>query len=283
MNSAAQPPERLHEVRVYGIPLWVDAARLLGEGQWSFAKGATNVTASGKLPRAAAARLQERLRNASLGGENTLVHVTPALSRTVVREARLEEARARRDKTPGFLLRGTRVDDEGRFSLTPEALAMDIAARVRGGSVVDACTGAGGNAIAFARAGLEVTALELSKERLALARHNARVYGVEDRIRFVAGDARELLPTLKADLLFLDPPWGEDYDRRRSTADDLPLAGELLRCAPVANFARVWLKAPPSFDPRSLEGATADMKVHALFGAGAGDFHRVKMLLVELR
>jgi hypothetical protein len=39
-------------------------------------------------------------------------------------------------------------------------------------------------------------------------RHNAGVYGVADRIEFVHGDFLALAPRLKADVVFLSPPWG---------------------------------------------------------------------------
>lgn len=44
------------------------------------------------------------------------------------------------------------------------------------------------------------------------------MYGVADRIQFIIGDFFTLAPTLKADVVFLSPPWGgpelmniEDY------------------------------------------------------------------------
>lgn len=41
-----------------------------------------------------------------------------------------------------------------------------------------------------------------------MARHNAEVYGVADRIEFICGDFVKLGPALKADVVFLSPPWG---------------------------------------------------------------------------
>lgn len=41
-----------------------------------------------------------------------------------------------------------------------------------------------------------------------MAKQNARVYGVEDRIEFIQGDFLELAPSLKADIVYLSPPWG---------------------------------------------------------------------------
>lgn len=70
---------------------------------------------------------------------------------------------------------------------------------------------------------LLVIALDVSPTRLALARHNAQIYGVADRIEFVLSDffsfvrAYGALPsnpqsnqpnTRKIDVVFLSPPWG---------------------------------------------------------------------------
>lgn len=64
---------------------------------------------------------------------------------------------------------------------------------------------------------LVVIALDISPVRLALARHNAAIYGVADRIEFVLADffsfARSLRESgspshRKIDVVFLSPPWG---------------------------------------------------------------------------
>ena len=44
--------------------------------------------------------------------------------------------------------------------------------------------------------------------RIELAKHNAAVYGVEDRIEFILGDFFHVTKDLKADAVFLSPPWG---------------------------------------------------------------------------
>ncbi|KAL6861159.1 hypothetical protein ACP4OV_016859 [Aristida adscensionis] len=113
--------------------------------------------------------------------------------------------------------RGVRMDAEGWYSATPEPVAASQAARAAPRDVVvDAFAGVGGNSIQFAarhatpprRPGCYVVAVEIDPRRVALAAHNARVYGVEDRIDFVVGDFFRLAPFLKADVVFLSPPWG---------------------------------------------------------------------------
>ncbi len=255
-------------VTVGGLPAWLDAAQLLGPGDWV----PTEDGHAAELPTEVAAALDARLRGVVLGGERVVVTVRPPLKRPAVRAARLEDARRRRDTTPGFDRPGTRLDDEGRWSLTPAALALALGRRAGGVTVFDACCGCGGNAIGFARAGCRVVAVERDGARLDLARHNARVYGVSDRIRFVVGRAEDHALAAGADLWFVDPPWMVEGVVATSVAA-LPPLGDLL----ALPHPRVWVKVPPAFPPAALGGA-----VRAWFGEAEGDQRRVKFLLVDL-
>ncbi|MFT4621784.1 MAG: hypothetical protein ACI8PZ_000436 [Myxococcota bacterium] len=257
-------------VTVRGVPDWVPAARLLGRGEWEL--GPEGWTA--RLDRDTAADVVARLRNVGLGGQLLDVTTRPRLKRTAVRAGRTRDARARRTTTPGFIARDTRLDDEGRWSLTPEALAVELAAPWAGCRVVDATCGAGGNAIAFARAGCTVVAIDTDAARLALAQHNAGVYRVQDRIQFVLGDAFDLVPRHPADLLFVDPPWGTEWNRTRTAPEDLPPLPALLAMSAPALIAKV----PPSFDPRTVPGAVPQ----AWFGRADGDRHRIKFVTVSV-
>lgn len=41
-----------------------------------------------------------------------------------------------------------------------------------------------------------------------MAKHNAKIYGVAHKIQFIVGDFFALAPTLRADVVFMSPPWG---------------------------------------------------------------------------
>ncbi|KZT59186.1 S-adenosyl-L-methionine-dependent methyltransferase, partial [Calocera cornea HHB12733] len=124
---------------------------------------------------------------------------------------------------------GCLLDEVGWFSITPEKIADQIAERCRCDVVLDAFCGVGGNAIAFARTCERVIAIDNSSVRLALARHNAAIYGVADRIEFILGDyisfARSYAQLVsgsrqqrKIDVVFLSPPWGgPEYNKPAET------------------------------------------------------------------
>lgn len=111
---------------------------------------------------------------------------------------------------------GIKLDKEGWFSVTPEKIAEHIAGRVsqsfKCDIVVDAFCGVGGNTIQFALTGKRVIAIDIDPVKIDLARNNAEVYGVADKIEFICGDFLLLAPCVKADVVFLSPPWGgPDY------------------------------------------------------------------------
>lgn len=116
---------------------------------------------------------------------------------------------------------------ESWFSVTPEAVAKHHASRFKKYDViVDAFCGVGGNTIQFACAGLQgiqifltqvfillpikflVIAVDIDPQKLSRAHHNAMVYGVASKIDFILGDFMQLSQCIKADAVFLSPPWG---------------------------------------------------------------------------
>ena len=109
---------------------------------------------------------------------------------------------------------GIKLDEESWFSTTPEKIAAHIAERFIGRNVIlDLFSGAGGNTIQFAKAGAFVISVEKSRERIEIAKNNAKVYGVDQFIEFVHGDVYEFLPALvrrkcPIDAVFMSPPWG---------------------------------------------------------------------------
>ena len=103
---------------------------------------------------------------------------------------------------------GIKLDEESWYSVTPEKIAEHVAQRCQCDIVLDGFCGVGGNAIQFALTCRRVIAVDIDKDKIAMARHNARVYGVEHKIDFIVGDFFQVAPNIKADVVFLSPPWG---------------------------------------------------------------------------
>lgn len=226
------------------VRVWIDAPPCVDPAAWC---------EPGALVSSSRARwLLANVDGLAVAGARLRVRTEPAIRRP--RRAPPREDRAtRRERLFSRWREGIRIDDEGLVGATPEALAARIAAGASG-VVLDGTCGVGSLAIAYARepAVTEVIALDLDPDRLAMARHNARIYGVADRIDFVRGDVVEAAGALAADLLVLDPPWGgRGYDRERVTLGDLGLDV----ASALARFrGRVVLKLPRSFDPSTLPG-----------------------------
>jgi tRNA G37 N-methylase Trm5 len=92
---------------------------------------------------------------------------------------------------------------------------MAESAPARRSILVDAFAGAGGNTIAFALTGKwrRIYAIEKNPAVLKCAKHNAKIYGVEDKITWFEGDCFEILKNQLKDLapygvIFASPPWG---------------------------------------------------------------------------
>ena len=81
--------------------------------------------------------------------------------------------------------------------------------------MIDCFAGVGGNVIAFASSNRwkRIHAIERNPAVLACAKHNAEIYGCQDKISWYQGDCFAILKKELADLgeysvVFASPPWG---------------------------------------------------------------------------
>ena len=111
--------------------------------------------------------------------------------------------------------------------------------------------------IAFARHGKTVTAIEIDADRVEMAEHNARLYGIADKIEFRTQDITqaETLNTLprEIDTLWIDPPWGKTINEYRDLSivrlKDLNLGDTDLRdLVSKIDCKEVLFRVPRNFD-----------------------------------
>lgn len=163
----------------------------------------------------------------------------------------------------------------GLEQASSEAVAACIAARAaKFPKIVDLGCGLGFNSIFLAAAGASVFAVERDWERLYLARANAKVYQVAEKIKFLAGD-------------FLEPSFADFYKNNFSASDSVPaffldparnlVSGvktrSLLNSQPnlfellpqILEFTeKVAVKISPAFDYRELEQLPGDPEVEVI-------------------
>lgn len=87
-----------------------------------------------------------------------------------------------------------------------------------------------------------VIAIDIDPKKIEMARHNATIYGVQDKIEFIVGDYFDLVEGLKADVVFLSPPWGGP-DYMRNEIYDLELS---LQPAPASKLMEATRKITTS-------------------------------------
>ena len=111
------------------------------------------------------------------------------------------------------------MTDPSYFEVTPEKIASKITTHMFSPhaspvTVIDAFCGVGGNSIQFALSPsvTKVIAIDTDPDAIACAKHNAGIYGVEDKIEFVNGDFFALVETRfrfeDIHAVFASPPWG---------------------------------------------------------------------------
>jgi SAM-dependent methyltransferase len=92
-----------------------------------------------------------------------------------------------------------------KYFVEPHIPAFAEFDRWRGKKVLEIGCGIGTDTMNFARAGAEVTAVDLSSESLKLAKKRAEVFGLSDRINFYEVNAERLsdyIPAEKYDLVY---------------------------------------------------------------------------------
>ncbi len=95
--------------------------------------------------------------------------------------------------------------EERKYFIEPHIPAFAEFERWKGKKVLEIGCGIGTDTINFARAGAEVTAVDLSVESLKLAKQRAEIFGYSDRIKFYEGNAEKLseyIPPQKYDLVY---------------------------------------------------------------------------------
>ena len=104
--------------------------------------------------------------------------------------------------------KGIKMDKESWYSVTPEQIAKYTAKLIKGKTIIDGFCGCGGNVIQFSKYCSKVYAIDISKSKLDMCKNNCEVYNCDNNIEFILSDFLKMKNKIKADYIFLSPPWG---------------------------------------------------------------------------
>lgn len=151
------------------------------------------------------------------------------------------------------------ASDTDYYLSCPEAVARHIASRLAlFHTCVELCCGVGMLSVQLAKVMEKVYAVDIDPNVIKNARHNARLYDVPDKIKFITGDATDekLLKTLSADVTVLDPDWSgvnESKENHVSGMDETePSLRKLFKLARENISERIVARIPKTFDFKTL-------------------------------
>ena len=86
---------------------------------------------------------------------------------------------------------------------------IKIAKKINAKKILDLCTGSGAIAVSLAKyiEGSQITATDISRKALSIAKLNAVNNNVEDKITFVSSDLFQNIPEEKYDIIVSNPPY----------------------------------------------------------------------------
>jgi len=151
------------------------------------------------------------------------------------------------------------ADDNTFMMGIDQRFTARIAARFRGRTVLETCTGAGFTTIALARVAARVISIEINPCHQSQAMKNLRKAGLLKSVTLISGDIldQSLLAELPSfDAAFLDPDWaitGPDHVYRFVHSNTRPPADTLLRTI-LGLTENVGIVLPPLLNKQELAG-----------------------------
>ncbi len=118
------------------------------------------------------------------------------------------------------------ADEDAYYMSCPEKVAEHLAKQLsQFKTAVELCTAVGITAIQLAKIMEKVIAVDKDDTRIVNAKKNAKLYAVENKIEFIAGNVldKNLLKNLSAEIAVLDPDWsvtGTEKSVHVTTLDD---------------------------------------------------------------
>ncbi|SIP86092.1 Putative RNA cap guanine-N2 methyltransferase [Pacmanvirus A23] len=186
----------------------------------------------------------------------------------LTREAKVNRVRKLLYKAPEFIKQRFQWDDEAMWSLTHQRIADIICLKLLelnditcNSTFTDATASVGGNTISFAKYFKQVNAVELNPVRKSMLEYNVKLYRFHN-VNTYMGDCIKLIPNMKQDVIFFDPPWGTDYKKFQKNTMRINFANttiENIICNFHQNAKYCVVKLPRNYDFTYFESLVLDV------------------------
>lgn len=116
---------------------------------------------------------------------------------------------------PGIDMTKIKMTSDALYSVTSPYAADKISKIIKNimpntQTIIDATANVGGNTLSFATFFQSVTAIEINKNTAEILKNNIEVYK-RTNVKIINDDFLNLINTLSADVIFMDPPWSGTF------------------------------------------------------------------------
>lgn len=152
-----------------------------------------------------------------------------------------------------------KADEDAYYMSCPEEISKYIAIKlVNFNSAVELCCAVGITSIQVAKKLNKVIGIDIDEKRIKNAKENAKMYGVEKKVKFIVGDVLDvnLIKKIKADVAIIDPDWSvEDIDKSIHVIDiddTQPSIREIFNLTKKYITPNILIRVPKTFNVDTL-------------------------------
>ena len=118
-------------------------------------------------------------------------------------------------------------------------------------SIIDGTANVGGNTLNFSLYFDKVTSIEISKKTFEVLKNNVNVYKRKN-VELIHGDFINLMDSMVADVIFMDPPWTGTFYRMFDNMDLFLSDINIIDIIPKLKCKMVALKLPSNYNVKGL-------------------------------
>lgn len=156
----------------------------------------------------------------------------------------------------GVDLSKIKMTNDAIYSVSSVMVAEDMSRLIKRAfphakSIIDGTANVGGNTLNFSLYFDKVTSIEISKKTFEVLKNNVNVYKRKN-VELIHGDFINLMDSMVADVIFMDPPWTGTFYRMFDNMDLFLSDINIIDIIPKLKCKMVALKLPSNYNVKGL-------------------------------